>query len=203
MSSRPIPLSSPSSHTYPVTDCAHAPLCLPLFRPSAWDGLSADTKETSGWCHVTELPFQDWHQWGESFSFFPECDPKVLAPRCESSAPPQILNPEHLVFLTPKPASHVLCSNSQICQMQVFLWQKKHSVVPHIHTGKGSLYDNGARQELLCLHSSNQAVSIDSMSPAENLWKKASGPSAPFVLPQNNHSHLFHWHRSTERRDGH
>lgn len=127
MSSRLIALSTPSSSTYPLTDCAHAPPCLPLFRPSAWDGLSADTKETSGWCHVTQLPLQDWHQWGESLSFFPEYDPKVLAPLCESTAPPQILNPEHLVFLPPMSSAPILkyAKFSSFCDKKSFSYWKR------------------------------------------------------------------------------
>lgn len=183
-SSRPTALPNPSFPTHPLTDCALAPPCLLLFRPSVWDGLSADTKETSGWCHVTQLPFQGWHQWGESFSFFPEYDPKVLAPLCESTAPPQILNPEHLVFLTSKPASHVLCSNSQICQIQFFVWQKKHSMVPRIHTGKGSLHNNGG-QTRTAVFAQLQPGCFNwlNVPRGKNLWKKESGPSNPVCAP--------------------
>lgn len=59
-----------------------------------------------------------------------------------------------------------------------------------------------ARQELLCLHGSTSAASIHLMSPAANLWKRPNGLSVPFVFPQTNHSHLFHWHY-LEQRDRH
>lgn len=52
-------------------------------------------------------------------------------------APPHSLSPEHLVFLTPKPPFDLLCSNSLIRQMYVFLWQKQHYKVAHIHAGQG------------------------------------------------------------------
>lgn len=38
--------------------------------PSVWDGLSADTAETAGWCHVAGLLFKGWYQWEENAHSF-------------------------------------------------------------------------------------------------------------------------------------
>lgn len=53
----------------------------------SWNSQSEETKETSGWCHVVRSPFQDWNQWGETSSFFPEYYPRFLAPLTESTVP--------------------------------------------------------------------------------------------------------------------
>lgn len=75
-----------SSPSHFVTQLFVRPQSTLPSSPSEQDGLSADTKETSGWCHVVWLLFQNWHQMGgkrEISSFFPEYDPKYLAPLTE------------------------------------------------------------------------------------------------------------------------
>lgn len=71
--------------------------------------------------------FQDWHQWGESSSFFPECDPKfwLLFPNLllqfPHSSTPSLSWTLYLVFSTLRSPSELLVSYSFISQSDFFL----------------------------------------------------------------------------------
>lgn len=91
--------------------------------------LSVDTNETSGWCHVIQLLFEDWHQWRENISFFPEYDPKFLATVWTSCFTFSILNTLFPQYKnTP---SQLRCSNyakfRSICDYKMALNGRSHS----------------------------------------------------------------------------
>lgn len=164
------PNLSPPTHTQPPTTTTTT-LPFPLFR--------------TAYQRIPRKPLDDVMRWGcrsntdisrerererESSSFFPEYDPKVLAPRAEPTAPapPPLLHPEHL-------ASH----NNQNLEIR--------QVLAHIHTGWGRFCPfaatiTEARREVLCLHGSTWATSFRSKVP----WTRwiyfgvtPSGPSVP------------------------
>lgn len=130
------------------------------------------------WMMSCGTPFPDWNQWGETSSFFPEYDPKFLAPLTESTVP-ALLSFLSTLF------SFVDIQNFTFLKWVRRLLTDQASVLQPTGSQRSRME---ARCELQCLHSSTSAsFRLPWRLPPHEVNRSTCVPLRPnTVTPQNS-----------------
>lgn len=147
--------------TYPTKLITHPPI-------RSWDSLSADTKETSGWCHVVRLLFQDWHQLGRELLILSSEWPNIFGFCTHTSCSdlPLSSSPSHFgtLFCFLYTQNFPLMSSPITGRIYLSVIKTPPYHCPHSWKLLSVLL---ARQEVLCLHISTSVASIQPLSPVD------------------------------------